>query len=240
MSEQSKPDVAEQSASAARARVIRVAVGWVVVVLAAGVLLDARFGGTDRAIAAGGRPVPSVGFVESFDQAPSTAGANLPIRNLVVAEGEFAAADGQARRVGAGNATALASLPGDALGGVSLKITGAHPDSGLVFRYKDPANFWILTPNPQRGDWLLVKVAGGQDQQVGEAMRLADVDEVRFTVIFDGDQIIVKASDRLVAAASDPFLAGVASAGFTAQGERGADAGFDDLVLFYPGVLEES
>jgi hypothetical protein len=207
---------------------------WFLVVAAVGVLFDWAFGDRDRIAAANKAPLEFVARAENFDRpdAETLDFNNAPL--FLVPAGSFAIRDGRAVRSSAEDAVALASLPDGKIGAVSMTVLNANTGSGVVFRFRDLANYWVVTPHASHGTWSLVKIQGGVATTMAETASAVGTENVSISVQTDGDRIVVRLNGRMETVLSDAFLGGVASTGFIAKGPEGSEVQFDDFVLYYP------
>lgn len=216
----------------------RIVVGWVLVIAAVAVLFDHWFGAPDRALSAAFEAVPHVGFVDSFDRPDSETLSASGSSAFAVTQGAFGVSNGAAVPLGEGPATAVISLPGDEVAGVSARIRNAVPGAGLVFRYRAPDSYWLITPSADRDDWVMYRVVNGQQQQVSELSRLPKVADIRLDVTFAGSKIFVRSAGRLMSAVDDSYLEGVPTVGIhSIAGAK--DLAFDDVILSFPAPTSE-
>lgn len=209
---------------------------WLVVVAAVGVLLDSAFGDRDRLAAANKTPLEFVARVENFDRpdAPTLDFQNAPL--FLVTSGSFGVVGGRAKSTSPSDSVAVASLPGNDVGAVSMAIFDAKPGSGLVFRYRDPSNYWIITPHPTHGTWSVVKVEAGNPSTLTETANAVGTENVTISVQTTNDDIVVRLNGRMETVLTDAFLAEVPATGMMVKGGDASTA-FDDFAIYYPPSL---
>lgn len=206
---------------------------WFVVVAALGVLLDNAFGDRDRLAAANKEPIEFVARVENFDRpdAPTLDYDNAPL--FLVTSGSFQIDQGRAKSSSDTESVAVASLPGNVVGAVSMAVFDAQSGSGVVVRYQDPANYWLVTPHPSHGTWSLVKVENGTSTTMTETANAFGTENVNVAVQTTGDNMVIRFNGRMETVLAHPFLAEVPATGFLAAAGD-ANTSFDDFAIYYP------
>ncbi|MCC5877585.1 MAG: hypothetical protein JJU11_15300 [Candidatus Sumerlaeia bacterium] len=102
-------------------------------------------------------------------------------------------------------------------------------EAGLVFRYQNPQNYYMVTINSDEDTVSLVRVANGIRQNISTVNRdISSNRWYRITVHLDGINIRVRLQERdVITAADNTFLRG--SAGLTTRSSTVAD--FDNLKV---------
>lgn len=213
--------------------IVRRVLWWVTIIGALAIIADHYFGGTDTLISRSEAPTRHIARVENFDRPDAATTAFDGADAFLPTQEKFAIAKGQAVRSGTADAMAIAYVPGNRLGAVAMRIRGANPGSGLVFRYRDPGDYWLITPASDKV-WELIRVKSGTQEVVRKLTRLIGTDDTNLSVEFDGSGFVVRSAGIFVVAVSDDYLATAAGAGFTARGAAGSSVSFDDVVLYYP------
>lgn len=93
-------------------------------------------------------------------------------------------------------------------GSVSAKAVKIEPGWGLVFRYRGPFNFWMLTVTPKFGTYNLQKVVDGKVTTVGNTGLAKLDDNTEVQVDFQGEKISVFANGDLLKSFVDPQYVG--------------------------------
>ncbi len=91
----------------------------------------------------------------------------------ITAGGAWATQDGhayvtKANKDGAGKTFALVDLKSSS-GGVSADVSKIAPGWGLVFRYKNAYNYWMLVASPKFGSYNLMKIDEGKSTAMGSS-----------------------------------------------------------------------
>jgi hypothetical protein len=109
-------------------------------------------------------------------------------------------------------------------------------EGGIVFRYVDPANYWVVVGAPQYASWNLAKVVDGVATIVANT-GLTPVDPFTTVGVLLADtHITVLVNGRPAATAVDPELAEGDGAGLYASGPEAANARWDEFVVLGVGV----
>lgn len=107
---------------------------------------------------------------------------------------------------------------------VSFEEVGA--DSGLIFRYRDPNNYWELIASPDFGTWLVNRVTDGETTRVATT----GFSGGRYVeVVFIGATIQVWVEGTLEIDVRDAALADQTTVGLKIS-SRGANATIDDVT----------
>jgi hypothetical protein len=109
--------------------------------------------------------------------------------------------------------------------------------SGLVFRYRDPANYWALGGVPSLGVWRVYKVLDGQEVEVGLFEEpICCSPGVLMSVSTAGDGVVVVSVDSLLLLdIHDPEFADARHTGLYALGDDATDAHFSAVELIDRG-----
>jgi hypothetical protein len=148
-----------------------------------------------------------------------------------VADGQVAIAD-----VGASPVLAVTDL-GWSDGAFSVSFPVVAEGAGLVFRYVDVGNYWVVRAAPAYATWNLERVVDGEVTVVGNTGLSAVDAATSVGVVAAGDAIVVLVNGRPLARTTDPTHATGTWMGFYATGVPASAARWDDLLaLPSPGL----
>jgi len=109
-------------------------------------------------------------------------------------------------------------------GTVTLTESTVAPGAGLVFRYRDPSNYWAVEAAPRYGTWAIRKVSGGR-QIVGANTGLSGLaNGTTVTVRFKGTAIDVFVNGVRRHTLVDSDFSDATMAGLEATGAGATDA----------------
>ncbi len=134
-----------------------------------------------------------------------------------IVEGDEATREFALRDLGAGDGT------------VAAVVIESAEGTGLVFRFKDAKNYWMLTPAPKYGTWVLNKYTNGTATLVGNSGLASSAENTAVVVELAGPEITVKVDGKEVAQFTDPYLATATKVGFASGGFGAQRARWDDF-----------
>lgn len=108
---------------------------------------------------------------------------------------------------------------------VAAVVIEAAEGTGMVFRFQDDQNYWLLAPAPKYGTWVVNKYEAGTSTLVGNTGLASSAENTAVVLELSGSEIVVEVDGKQVASFDDPYLAsatkvGFASGGFGAQRAR--------------------
>lgn len=118
---------------------------------------------------------------------------------------------------------------------VQVRVARVTNGAGVVFRYRDPGNFWAVVAAPGYATWAIVKVVAGKDRVVGNTGLSPVADGTAVGVRVQGDTIDVLVDGRVTTTFGDVAFKDATMAGLTAEGLDGGKARFDDFRVAQPG-----
>lgn len=196
-------------------------------------------GGGDDSTAADARTdVGIFGTTDQFDRADSdtTLGDFAPGRPWSADAGTWGIDADEAYLVRGGefrNHAVIGLGQGD--GGAQVRLDKVVTNSGLVFRYVGPYNYWAVVAVPDVATWNVIKVIDGDQEVVGNTGQSPTTDGTTVGVRLRGDTIEVIINGRIRKTIVDEFQADAGKVGITARGPDSTDARFDDFVAGLPG-----
>jgi len=122
-------------------------------------------------------------------------------------------------------------------GAIQVTMPRMTQGAGLVFRYRDRANYWYVTAVPGYATWAVVKVTAGREQGVANTGLSPVQDGTTVAVAMRGDTIDVALNGTVRRSLTNPILAQAHLVGLTASGTSAAGARFDDFRAALPGGL---
>lgn len=114
-------------------------------------------------------------------------------------------------------------------GAVQVRLDKVTDGAGLVFRYRDPRNFWSLVAAPRYATWSLTKTIGGLSSGAATTGLTSTRDGTTIAVRMKGDIIDVVVGGRVRKTITDRSLRHEALGGLTVAGDAAALARFDDM-----------
>lgn len=195
-------------------------------------------GGNDSTAADARTDVGIFGTTDQFDRADSdtTLGDFAPGRPWSAEAGTWGIDADEAYMVRGGefrNHAVIGLGQGD--GGAQVRLDKVVTNSGLVFRYVGPYNYWAVVAVPDVATWNVIKVVDGDQEVVGNTGQSPTADGTTVGVRLRGDTIEVIINGRIRKTIVDDFQADAGKVGITARGPDSTDARFDDFVAGLPG-----
>lgn len=132
-----------------------------------------------------------------------------------------------------GRSVAVIGL-GQGDGAVQVRVVQMVQGAGVVFRYRDPANYWYVAAVPAYGSWAVVKVVDGNEEVVGNTGPSPVGDGTTVAVRFQGPRIDVAVDGVVKKTVSDGALADAPGVGMAVPGPDAAKARFDDFRAALP------
>jgi len=114
-------------------------------------------------------------------------------------------------------------------GAVQVKVARMGQGAGVVFRYRDPTNYWYVAAAPGYASWAAVKVVDGHEQGMGTTGTSPVGDGTTVAVRFGGDTIDIALDGVVRTTINDGTLADAAGVGMAVSGPAAADVRFDDF-----------
>jgi hypothetical protein len=102
-----------------------------------------------------------------------------------------------------GRTMALVPLGSDN-GEVGATISRSATGWGLVFRYRGPNEFWVLTCSPKFASYNLQHVSGGKASAVDKVSMARQAPGTKVLVRFQGPQITIEVDGKPVKTVNDP------------------------------------
>jgi hypothetical protein len=141
--------------------------------------------------------------------------------------GEWKTSDGRLE-VDLDSGTGLAIVdPGQSDGVLSVGVPSSSSRSGVVFRYRDPQNYWSAVAFPAFNGWGIQRVVDGTTQNL-QSMPFSQLDNTRLRISLSGPIMSVVVGDRPAVELYDPAAAGATGVGLIASGPAGR-ARWEDL-----------
>jgi len=114
-------------------------------------------------------------------------------------------------------------------GAVQVRVPHLGQGAGVVFRYRDPADYWYVAATPAYASWAVVKVVGGHEEAVTTTGFSQVGDGTTVAVRFEGDEITVALDGAVKAQVSDGALSDAGGVGLTIRSPDAAKVRFDDF-----------
>lgn len=157
------------------------------------------------------------------------------------AKGTWGIANEQAYVAAPSGATDLAVLAFDQVpAGVQVRVATVTSNAGLVFRYRDPTDYWAVVAIPYYGTWGIVRVVGGRHSVLANTSLAPVGDGTIVAVHLSGATIEVAVDGQLTRSLTDPTLQNAAGVGLTAGGEGAGRARYEDFRLATDAVAASS
>ncbi len=176
--------------------------------------------------------------IDTFDRADADElGAADTGEEWATASGAWAIVNDQASSPDARARPGLVVIGGgraNRLTEVSLMVV--EPGAGLVFRYRDPQNYWSMTADPEVGSWIVSRVAAGQVSVIAEVAG-ATADGTAIGVAQRGPELQVLVDGQERTRITDPTLSGQARSGLISPAGSTGAARWD---RFYVGDIAAS
>lgn len=176
--------------------------------------------------------------VDTFDRADADdLGSADTGEEWSTASGSWAVVNEQAASTDARARPAIAVIEG----GTANRLTEAsmmvvESGAGIVFRYRDPQNYWAMTADPEVGSWIITRVADGQDSVIAEVAG-ATADGTAIGVAQRGPELQILVDGQERTRITDPTLSGQARSGLISPAGAAGDARWD---RFYVGNIAPS
>lgn len=182
------------------------------------------------------RPVatPASGLADHFDRPddPGRLGAVPGGPAWQAVAGSWGITHGQAYLAAPAAGPALAVVDaGRPIGLGRVRVADVEAGAGLVFAYRDPADYWAVEAEPYYGTWNILQVQAGTVHGRGNAGETPTVDGTVVSVTLRAAKATVDIDGRSVRTLSDSTLAAGRAAGLTARGSGATSARFDDFEL---------
>jgi hypothetical protein len=157
---------------------------------------------------------------DSFDRPDDGASLRALPRGPVwsVPAGTWGIVDNQAYLPGpiAGRNLAVVD-PGVAEPTLQVEVPVVSDGTGLVFRYRDVANYWAFVAVPAYATWAVVKVVDGREQVMASTGLSDTADGTVLGIRLSGETIDLILDSRVVTTINDPELADATVIGLTAR-----------------------
>lgn len=127
---------------------------------------------------------------------------------------------------------------GQSDGAVQATLPKVVNGAGLVFRYRNPFDYWAVVAVPAYATWAVVRIQGGQEKVVANTGLSPVADGTTVAVRLTGDVIDIVFDTRLTRTITDVAVGTATKVGLTAQAMPGVDAAsarFDDVTVALPG-----
>jgi hypothetical protein len=182
----------------------------------------------------GTRPLIASSNAEVADEFNRTDGTSLgqpPKAHWVVDKGEWGIRDGAAYVVSPPGDPALAVVETDGPDGV-VQVTMATSvnDCGLLFRYRDTANYWALTAVPGYATWNLERVIEGNSVIVANTGLSPTKSGTVLAVRMRGDLLELFVDGKLQKQVKDTAFQTESRVGLIGRGPAVAQARWDGLL----------
>lgn len=149
--------------------------------------------------------------------------------------GTWGISDGQAYLSAPANGRNHAVVDlGQAYGAVQATLPKVVNGAGLVFRYRNPFDYWAVVAVPAYATWAVVRVQGSQEEVVANTGLSPIDDGTRVAVRLDGDDIDIVLDTQVVRTITEAVVGTATKVGMTAQALPGIDAAsarFDDFAV---------
>lgn len=219
------------------------AVGAVVASAAQGAPAPPRRRANSPAVVVASVPAPApaalgsgapVSFVDTFDRPDSPAGLGAVPGGpawLVVA-GTWGVGNQQAHLSAPGGGTGVAVVPVSGIvTAAQVRVADVVPGTGLVFAYRDPADYWLVEAEPGYGTWNIVQMAGGAARGRGNVGLAPTAGGTVASVAMSGTAVTVAIDGNTVRTLIDPSLGAGTAAGLAVSGSAATSARFEDFQL---------
>ncbi len=112
---------------------------------------------------------------------------------------------------------AVSDMP-RAEGAVDVRMTRVTQGAGVVFRYRDPDNYWAVVAVPGYATWAIVNVVEGREAVIANTGLSPIADGTTVTVRTKGDAVDVAFNSSVVRSFTDGTLSDATGVGITAEG----------------------
>jgi hypothetical protein len=119
-------------------------------------------------------------------------------------------------------------------GAVQVRVPKVAAGAGIVFRYRDPSNYWAVFAVPAYATWNIVKVVDGKSHAVANTGVSSLQDGVAVAVRTRADTIDVIVGTQVTKTITDATLREATKVGLTVEGDASGQARFDDVRAALP------
>lgn len=197
---------------------------------AAGAAPASGAGATGAGAAGAGAPLVVGGALDSFagPSDPASLGRLATGTPWRAVSGTWGSGGGQAYVSRPATAGPDIAVVGAATTGAGVQVRLAHvaPGAGLVFGYRDPANYWYVAAVPAYASWEVVKVVGGSPHPVANTWLSPVSDGTTVAVSTAGHSIEIALDGVVTQVVTDPGPLGSGAAGMIETGPASAAARF--------------
>lgn len=120
-------------------------------------------------------------------------------------------------------------------GAVQVRLSRVSPLAGLVFRYRDPSDYWAVVAAPDYATWAIVRVEGGQETVVGNSGFVSTGDGTTVGARVRGADVTVLVDGRPTTTLTTGPPGDTDQVGMVATGSEANQARFDDFAIL-PGA----
>jgi hypothetical protein len=169
--------------------------------------------------------------LDDFDRPddPAHLGGTVGAASWRSVAGTWGTADGQAYVDQPVDGQSLAVVDvGRSDGVAQVRVDKVGSGAGLVVRYRDPSNYWVVEAVPGYATWTLVKVVDGAARVVADSGASGTFGGTTLTVRLQGDQIEVSLGGEVSISVADSTFGEATSIGMAASGADAGQARFDD------------
>jgi hypothetical protein len=212
-------------------RLLLVAAGVLVVGLVVGILIGI---GVQSGPAANhvGEITQVLGTGDGFDRVddPGGIGSQAGGPRWRTDGGQWRIVGGKAAATPGATGRTFAVAPIDAGdGALQVRLDKVTDGAGLVFRYRDPLNYWSVVAAPHYATWSVTKTVRGLTSPVVGTGLTSTKDGTTVAVRMKADTIDVVIGGRVRKTITDRTLAREGLGGMTVSGQGGDAARFDDF-----------
>jgi hypothetical protein len=119
-------------------------------------------------------------------------------------------------------------------GSVQVTIPKMADGAGLIFRFRDLANYWQLVSVPRFATFALSKVVNGTFTTLGNPGLVGTDDGTTVGVLLDGPKITILINEAEVSTFTDPDLEDEHVVGLVGLADRDLRVRFDDFLVSNP------
>lgn len=176
------------------------------------------------------------GSLDPFDRDDSTSAlGSMPAGpSWQAASGTWGIAGGEAfvSHPAPGDGPDLAVVrPPVADGTVQVRMARGARQAGLIFRYRNPSDYWALVAAPDYATWVVVRIAGGEQTVVANSGVASTGDGTTIGVRLRGGDVDVMIDGKVTTTVNTGAADGADMVGMVANGPDGAVARFDDFAI---------
>lgn len=149
-----------------------------------------------------------------------------------VVDGSWQVANQQASFSAKTAKTELAVVdPGTPVEAAQVRLAAVGDGAGLVFGYRDPSDYWVVTAAPAYATWSVVKVVHGVPEGAGNlGLTSTDAGSILAVVIRNGTADI-GVSGKVERVVTDPTLRGATGVGIAVGPAGAGKAVFEDFQV---------